>query len=92
MPEDDYEAREGLWLGIKGFSIRVKPTDEGVSVTIYKRGDEMSDSIAETYAYDSEVKSDHEHILYNADVMQTVCTVCGVEMDLRPGITVDKSE
>lgn len=45
----------GGWFEIKGFSIRIHDTDEGVSVDIYKSGSETEASIASCYAFDSEL-------------------------------------
>jgi hypothetical protein len=44
----------GGWFEIKGFSIRIHDTDEGVAVDIYKSGSETEDAIASCYAFDSE--------------------------------------
>ena len=58
--DDDYFLTEGAaWLAVaNAFSIRVRSTDEGVSVSIYKTGEECSDSIAETYAFFTETQED----------------------------------
>jgi hypothetical protein len=41
---------------VKGFSIRIHSTDEGVVVDVYKAMEEMSGPVASTYAFDSEVE------------------------------------
>jgi len=43
---------EGMWLTVKGFSIRIKATDEGVVVDIYANGREDEDALATAYAFD----------------------------------------
>ena len=45
---------EGMWLTVKGFSIRIHATDEGVVVDIYANGREDEDVLATTYAFDNE--------------------------------------
>lgn len=57
IKDGDYILADGAaWFTVKKFSIRVQETDEGVVVDIYKLGDEMSESIASTYAFDAEVE------------------------------------
>ena len=52
----DYILAHGAaWLEVDSFAIRIRRTDEGVSVAIYKNGDEINDSIAETHAYFTEL-------------------------------------
>jgi len=45
---------ENMWVTVKGFSIRIHATDEGVIVDIYANGREDEDAIAATYAFDNE--------------------------------------
>lgn len=57
--DDDYILSEGAaWLEVKNFAIRVRATDEGVSVDIYRNGDEANEALASTYAFDSETETD----------------------------------
>lgn len=59
IPDGDYVLTDGAaWLGVKNFAVRVHATDEGVAVDIYKSGDETSDAIASTYAFDNEVEDE----------------------------------
>jgi len=48
-------SQKAAWIEVKNFAIRIHATDEGVAVDIYRKGDEASDAIATTYAFDSEV-------------------------------------
>lgn len=53
----DYILKDGkAWLEVKGFAIWVRATDEGVVVDIYKNEDELGESLASTYAFDSETE------------------------------------
>lgn len=57
LPDGDYTLTEGAaWFTVKNFSVRVYSTDEGIVVDIYPVGRETEDSVASTYAYDSEVE------------------------------------
>ena len=47
---------EGMWVTVKGFSIRIHTTDEGVVVDIYANGRENEDAIAATHAFDNELE------------------------------------
>lgn len=59
IKDDDYLLSQGrAWLEVKNFAIRVCATDEGVSVDIYRNGDEMSDALASAYAFDSEANKE----------------------------------
>jgi len=61
LPDGDYELVEGgAWLSVKGFSVRVLATDEGVVADIYARGDEMSESIAGTWAHDNDLLTEQQ--------------------------------
>jgi hypothetical protein len=47
----DYDLIEGAaWFSANGFAIRIRPTDEGVCVDIYKDGEEMSEPLASARA------------------------------------------
>jgi hypothetical protein len=55
--ESDYKLKDdaiGCWITVKGMSVHIRKTDEGVVVDIYKLGAEADDSLATTYALDSE--------------------------------------
>jgi len=52
IPDGDYTLTDGAaWFTVKNLSIRIKETDEGVTVDIYPAEDEMSAAIASTYAF-----------------------------------------
>jgi hypothetical protein len=56
LKDDDYVLEEGAgWFTVKGFSVRILSTDEGLLVDIYKEGEEMEDPIASTFAHGEEV-------------------------------------
>ena len=56
LVDGDYVLAEGAaWFTVKGFSIRIHSTDEGVVVDVYKAMEEMNDPVASTYAFDFEV-------------------------------------
>jgi hypothetical protein len=56
LHDEDYTlVDEGMWLTVKGFSIRVHTKNEGVIVDIYVNGREDEDPIAGAYAFDTEV-------------------------------------
>lgn len=71
LPDGDYILAEGAaWLELKNFSIRVAKTDEGVVVDVFRKGAEMEESIASTYAYDSEAEEsedDEEDAAYRSE-------------------------
>ena len=48
------------WITIGNLSVYVRRTDDGASVSIYPAGDEMGESLGETYAHFTESKSDKE--------------------------------
>jgi hypothetical protein len=53
--DDQYCLVEGgASFEVKGFSIRIQSTDEGVAVEIYKYDNEI-DAIASCYAFDAEI-------------------------------------
>jgi hypothetical protein len=55
LTDNDYTlVDEAAWFTVKKFSIRIHATDEGVIADIFALGREMDESIASTYAYDSE--------------------------------------
>ena len=57
IKDGDYILKDGkAWFEVKGFAIWVRATDEGVVVDIYKNGDELEESLASTYAFDSETE------------------------------------
>ena len=57
LKDDDYTLEEGAaWFTVKGFSIRILSTDEGVVVDIYESGNEW-EPLASTYAFDSDIKT-----------------------------------
>jgi hypothetical protein len=54
--DDDYKLVEGAaWFTVKGFSIRIHSTDEGVIVDVFANGKEMDSPVASTYAFDHEL-------------------------------------
>jgi hypothetical protein len=61
LKDGDYLLIEGAgWFTVKGFSVRVHMTDEGVIVDIYGQGKEMDSPIASTYAFEHELIEDEE--------------------------------
>ena len=53
--DDDYILTDGAaWFTVKGFSVRIHSTDEGVVADVYAEGREDEDAIASTYAFDNE--------------------------------------
>ena len=46
---------ESCWITVKGFSVYIKKTDEGIVCDIYEKDKESDDSLAGTYAFDSEL-------------------------------------
>ena len=57
IKDGDYILKDGkAWLEVKGFAIWVRATNEGVVVDIYKNEDELGESLASTYAFDSETE------------------------------------
>lgn len=46
---------DSAWISVKGFSVLLKKTDEGVVCDIYARHQEDGVCIASTYAFDHEV-------------------------------------
>ena len=57
LREGDYLlTHAGAWFTLKGFSIRLVGTDEGVVVNIYANGRELEDALATTQAFDSEIE------------------------------------
>lgn len=60
--ESDYTLEsESVWITVKGFSVYLKKTDEGLVVDVHAAGRENEDSIAGTYAYDSELIEEIEN-------------------------------
>lgn len=53
--DDDAElVGQSIWITVKGFSVKVAKTDEGVLVDIYALGHEDKGAISSTYAFDGE--------------------------------------
>lgn len=51
-------SEDSIWLTVKGFSVRVLSTAEGVLVDIWPLGKEDAESVASTYAFDTEIEGD----------------------------------
>lgn len=51
---------DSAWISVKGFSVLLKKTDEGVVCDIYARDKENDPCIASTYAFDHEVDEEEE--------------------------------
>lgn len=47
---------ETTWIGVKGFSVYIKKTDNGVAVGIYARDAEDCEALAECYAFDNDAE------------------------------------
>ena len=57
----DYELPAGtdsVWVGVDGFSVYVRRTDEGVVVDILQKGREMDGAISSAYAYTGELEAE----------------------------------
>lgn len=53
LEDGDYVLTEGRgWFTVKGFSVRIHATDEGVAVDIYQDGKEMNGHISSAYGLD----------------------------------------
>jgi hypothetical protein len=46
---------ESVWISVKGFSVYICPTDEGIVVDIFEKGKEDRESIAGTWAHDNDL-------------------------------------
>lgn len=56
-PEGDYRLQGGsAWITVGPHSVYLRKTDEGIAVDIYPLGEENSDSIASTYAFDADAQ------------------------------------
>ncbi len=49
---------ESVWISVKGFSICLNPTDEGIVVDIFEKNRKNDESLASTYAFDSETEEE----------------------------------
>lgn len=56
LPDGDYTLEGSAWFTVGKFSIRIHTTDKGVAVVMYPCGNEMADSLASCYAFNSEVE------------------------------------
>ena len=54
------ERHESAWISIGNISVHISRKDEGVSVSLYPKGDEMADSLAETWASFAEAEPEAE--------------------------------
>lgn len=60
LKSGDYFLQDhSAWLGVKGFAVWVRATDEGVVVDIYNNAD-LAEPLASTYAFDSECGKENE--------------------------------
>lgn len=67
LHEGDYLLVDNLaWFTVKGFSVRVAGTEDGVAVDIYGLGREMDDAIASAFAPDNHNKKMNRTIISNA--------------------------
>ncbi len=48
------ERSESLWIGVKGFSVCIRATDEGVVADIFKKGEEDREALAGAMALDND--------------------------------------
>ena len=61
LTESDYtldEDAEGVWLTVKNVSVWVRQGPDGVSVSLYPAGQELEDSLGETWVTYSEAMED----------------------------------
>ncbi len=57
LEDGDYElVDDGVWLAVRGFSVRIFSGNNGIDVRIYKNGAEDEGAIAATFAADSELE------------------------------------
>ena len=55
LEDGDYVLTEGSgWFTVKGFSVRIHATDEGVAVDIYTDGKETDGPVSSAYGLDVE--------------------------------------
>lgn len=58
IKDGDHELVDGrAWFSIKGFSIHIYETDEGIAVDTYHRGRELEDPITRSFAYNDQTYS-----------------------------------
>ena len=56
MPDGDYELADGkAWFVVKNFSIRIRETENGVSIGAYKNGREADGPVHSAHVFDNEV-------------------------------------
>jgi hypothetical protein len=54
----EQSSKDSVWLTVKGFSVRVLSTDEGVLVDIWQVNKEDAEVVASTYALDCEIEEE----------------------------------
>ena len=83
LPDDEISC----WITVKNLSVYIVRTDEGVSVDIFAKGAEAGESIAGTWALDTEADDDEkamgmlkncEHD-WHTNKIHTYCWKCGIE-------------
>jgi hypothetical protein len=63
-------ADNAAWIEVKGFAIRIRAGDDGLSVVVYRSGAEDEPAITETWAAYGELEPDpYEHACDNPDCM-----------------------
>ena len=61
LVDGDYELGDGAaWFSSKGFSVRIRTTDDGISVDIYRDGHEADGYLTTCSAFFSELNSEDE--------------------------------
>jgi hypothetical protein len=49
LPDGDYVANDGLWLTCQKASIRIVPDAQGISISVYREGEEMENAVSEQW-------------------------------------------
>jgi hypothetical protein len=56
LPDGDFVLRDGAaWFSVKGASVRIASTDEGVAVDVYALGQESEAPLGGTWVLDTEI-------------------------------------
>lgn len=57
LSDNDYVlVDKAAWFTVKGFAVRVRGTDDGVAIDVYKDGAEMGEPLAHCYVLDADLE------------------------------------